>query len=351
MTSDRVPDPVSQSHPQADHSDKAILTGPPRRKPFIYIGLLLGAALIGAGLWFVLARPKSMVRSLVFVSAKDPYILIPKNDGTKFEVYQRAQAALVKSRFVISAALKQREPEPVANLAIIQKQPDPIQWLEKELQVDFSVSPETMRISLRGDNTQEMIILVNAVTKAYLNEIVDKEKNKRLDRMEQLKKAFARFDEYKQRKKRTLDDLIRAAGTGNSKLLELKKQIASVQLTDFIQELSRVRLRKLLVLGQIKVKKAGEKADKEGQVVISKLEEEAAIFSEQEKLIEQQLESLAREDSFLNRDNLDLESLNAELLRSETYWKKVVQEIDSLEIEQGAPSRITLPEEAIVVGS
>ncbi len=106
--------------------------------------------------------------------------------------------------------MKEVKPEPVAKLSIIQEQTDPIQWLEREIQVDFAAGPETMRISLRGDNTREMLLIVNAVTKAYLNAIVDKEKNKRLDRLEQLKQTFVILEEKRQAKKRTLEDVIEA---------------------------------------------------------------------------------------------------------------------------------------------
>jgi len=434
----------------------------------VMVGLFF-SGLVAVSLWFLLPLPKKMARSLLFVSSKDPYILFPRNDGYSFDMYQRSQVALAKSRFVISAALKQREPEPIANLAILQEQTDAIQWLEKELQVDFSVSPETMRISLRGDNIREMLLVVNAVTTAYLNEIVDKEKNKRLDRMEQLKKAFQRFDEYRQKKKRTLDDLVKAAGTGNSHLLLFKQQIALQQLgmakTELADIRSQVRRLQVKIASQIMLERRGEDlamalycqpplafpptgtvsmaiagilmreraqetqipafvkeqveefiqkdtefrkyVKREGELTnliaalhkvnppdapkepllaneeelnkvratmeakrkeirpkyldrilreakmnstsnLAQLQVEKNYLLQLEKILEMDVEQLAKDDQFLNKSNLDLESLNDELARSDIYWKKVAGEIENLEVEQAAPSRITPLEEAVI---
>jgi len=410
-----------------------------------------------------------MVRSLLFVSSKDPYILFPRNDGYSFDMYQRSQIAAVKSRFVISAALKQRDPDTIANLAIIQEKPDPIQWLEKELQVDFSVSPEQMRISLRGDNTGEMKLLVNAVTKAYLTEFVDREKNKRLDRLEQLKRAFSKIDEQKQKKKGNLDAVIKTAGTGDSHLLLFKQQMALQQLSMAKNELADIRtqVRRLQVkiASQMMQDRRGEdlalalycqpplafpptgtvsmaiagilmreraqesqipafvkeqvedliRTDPEFRKYVKRENEltnliaalhkvnppdapkEPVLANEEEltkvratmetkrkeirpkyldrilreakmnstsslaqlqveknylllleKNVESDVEQFVKDDQFLNKSNLDLESMKDELARTEIYWKKVAGEIDNLEVEQAAPSRISQLEEAII---
>ncbi|HWY86582.1 MAG TPA: polysaccharide biosynthesis tyrosine autokinase [Gemmataceae bacterium] len=420
-------------------------------------------------LWFLLPLPKQMVRSLLFVSSKDPYILFPRNDGYSFDMYQRSQIAAVKSRFVISAALKQRDPDTIANLAIIQEKPDPIQWLEKELQVDFSVSPEQMRISLRGDNTGEMKLLVNAVTKAYLTEFVDREKNKRLDRLEQLKRAFSKIDEQKQKKKGNLDAVIKTAGTGDSHLLLFKQQMALQQLSMAKNELADIRtqVRRLQVkiASQMMQDRRGEdlalalycqpplafpptgtvsmaiagilmreraqesqipafvkeqvedliRTDPEFRKYVKRENEltnliaalhkvnppdapkEPVLANEEEltkvratmetkrkeirpkyldrilreakmnstsslaqlqveknylllleKNVESDVEQFVKDDQFLNKSNLDLESMKDELARTEIYWKKVAGEIDNLEVEQAAPSRISQLEEAII---
>jgi succinoglycan biosynthesis transport protein ExoP len=78
------------------------------------------------------------------------------------------------------------------------------------------------------------------------------------------------------------------------------------------------------------------------------LQVEKNYYLQLEKILETDVEQLIKEDQFLNKSNLDLESIKDDLARSETYWKRVATEIDSLEVEQSAPARITLLEEAII---
>ena len=75
----------------------------PHSKSFIVGSVLSG--LVMTCLWFLLPQPKQMARSLLSVSAQDPFILFPKNNGPNFDMFKRAQTFLVKSRFVLFTAL------------------------------------------------------------------------------------------------------------------------------------------------------------------------------------------------------------------------------------------------------
>jgi polysaccharide biosynthesis transport protein len=227
--------------------------------PAFVVGTLLSGSVV-ALLWYLQPAPKQIARSLLFVSANHPFILFPRNDGYNFEMYQRSQVALVKSRFVLNAALKEETPEPVAKLSLIQEQPDPIQWLEREIQVDFAVSPETMRISMRGDNTREMPIIVNAVKKVYLDQIVGKEKKERIERLEMLEKAFSKVDEDKKKIKLDLEKLSKAAGGGNAQLLQINQLIKMEELGMAKKELADTRFQLAKLNGKIESQMARERA-------------------------------------------------------------------------------------------
>src|SRR5262249_20730421 len=100
------------------------------------------------------------------------YILFPGANQQDPGSFQRMQAARAKSRLVLTAALKQPK---VADLATIRNQVEPIEWLEKEVKADYSAGPDSLTIFMNGDNPEELKILVNAITDAYLNEVVYKE--------------------------------------------------------------------------------------------------------------------------------------------------------------------------------
>ncbi len=119
--------------------------------------------------------------------------------STKFENYQKTQLALIKSKLVLNAAL--REPK-VANLPIVLSSNDPVAWLEKDIRVDPSGSLEIVRVSLSGDNAADLKIIVDAVAKAYITEVLDKQLKRRRDRLEELKRLC---DLYEDELKRAQD--------------------------------------------------------------------------------------------------------------------------------------------------
>src|SRR5690349_7538250 len=66
------------------------------------------------------------------------------------------QAFLIRDRYVLNAAL--REPG-IANLSTLKDQFDPLQWLAKEIKVEFP-DPEFMHITLSGNRPDELLQVV-----------------------------------------------------------------------------------------------------------------------------------------------------------------------------------------------
>src|SRR5262249_4437826 len=109
------------------------------------------------------------VYTLVEVTKPRP-LLGPRLSGEDdFDDYRRTQAALVKSRFVLNAAL--RDPK-VAHLASLRAKSDPLEWMADQVRVDFAPGPTIMRIGMDGDNFAELSLMVNAIRDAYLREAV-----------------------------------------------------------------------------------------------------------------------------------------------------------------------------------
>ncbi len=61
----------------------------------------------------------------------------------------------------------------VSNYRMIREQVDPIEWLQQNLKVEFIANSELMEISLIGEDPQELAGIVNAVKKAYIEEVVN----------------------------------------------------------------------------------------------------------------------------------------------------------------------------------
>jgi capsular exopolysaccharide synthesis family protein len=207
----------------ATHPLLAILQALQRRW---LVAAAIGLAMMGLTAlfaWFVMPPSKYIGRAMLHIEMMPQGVVDPRHQdihGSRelFANYQRTQIAMVKSRPVLRAALK--EPE-VAELSLVREQGDPVGWLEAVILVDFSVAPEIMRVSMRGDRPQELALLVNAIVKAYLREIVNKEHHERTAELVQANQILSKYEEKLRGKRDQLRKLQEAAGSGNEKTLEI----------------------------------------------------------------------------------------------------------------------------------
>jgi len=232
------------------------LLGALRRRwlPALLVGLLVGAAL-SMTIWLLRPRPKHSVRSLIHIAAVPPSVLFKTGDGHRFDMYQRSQVALVRSRYVLTNALG----KPAAkNLKLLDEEPDPLLWLEKELRADFLLGPEVLRISIEGNNPDELKTLINLITDSYLDEIGNREYNQRTERHDFLKDLHRKYEEKIQRRKDNLRDLAKAAGSGSAQNLILKQALAMQEsaqakneLVSVQSEIRKIDVKIAMLLGEV----------------------------------------------------------------------------------------------------
>src|SRR5439155_22089181 len=197
---------------------------------------------------WLLTPTRYTARSLLDVAANPPKVLFAtgENRGDPFHTFQKKQVALIKSRPVLTAAL--RLPK-AADLRIVRQQIEPVEWLEQKIQADYTIAPDILKVSLTGEWPEEVLVLVDAVTEAYLQEIVNKEPQRRLERLDQLKELYNTHEDTLRRKRQALRDLSAAAGSSDAKTLALKHRFAIEQLALAEKELMDLQsqLRKLQV--------------------------------------------------------------------------------------------------------
>lgn len=170
-----------------------------RRRWILVLGMgLVAAAAAGCGLWILFPESSSAVALFQVSSEPQKLVFDSAAEATKFEVLQNTQLALLKSNFVLQAAI--RDPS-VASLSILAGESDPVTWLTDNLEVDFPNRSEILRISLSGDGLPEDLRqLVDAVAKAYQNEVVYKERQRRLTVRDALAKALDNITDELNRK-------------------------------------------------------------------------------------------------------------------------------------------------------
>lgn len=152
-----------------------------RRSPWLVTLVVVVAAAAAAAVWVFLPVPKMTGYALFQIHASQPHILNP-SDKQDFNLFRQSQAAMVKNRVVLNAALR----DPAVRGAAVLKGDDKLTALENALKVDFKVGPEFMRVAIEGDNGDELRAVINAVAQAYLDDVVNKKKNMNADRRTKL---------------------------------------------------------------------------------------------------------------------------------------------------------------------
>src|SRR5262245_45368957 len=128
----------------------------------VCVALILAAA-AGTATWLWFPPSKVTARTVLKIDPNIKFLFAVGTTPNPTE-FQRTQIALLKSRQVLSGALKQPG---VGELVTVQAQPDPLLWLEKEVNVDFLAAQNMMRITMSGHNRGDLITLVTAVRKSY----------------------------------------------------------------------------------------------------------------------------------------------------------------------------------------
>ncbi len=178
---------------------------------------------------FALMRVASVEPRMVFKTVEE------QGD---FPTYLKTQMALIRSRFVLNAAL--RRPG-VSELSIVRQQKVPVEWLEKTISVDTYNSPEILRISMIGDQPEEMALLVNAVKDAYLEEVVLAERKQRIARLSDLERIYADTEKKVRQRNERISNLAKQLGSGDSKALTNKQQMALEYIAQLRREHSRLK--------------------------------------------------------------------------------------------------------------
>ena len=154
--------------------------------PALALALTLGS-IAGILTWIFLPQGFEAVAWLRVRDKSGMYGAGTGRDNAEFEAFRKTQVQLVKSPFVLTSAL--RRPG-ITGLSLFAGEDDPVGYLMKYLTVAAPMESEVIQVRLRGENAKEVTQIVNAVTQAYLTDIVNKEKSERLQRRDTLERKY-----------------------------------------------------------------------------------------------------------------------------------------------------------------
>jgi succinoglycan biosynthesis transport protein ExoP len=157
-----------------------------------------------------------------------------KQRSTEFLTYRDTQKGFIKSRAVLTSALRSPKIADCRTLAAIQY---PVEWLMKELNVDEQISPEFLKISLQGEYPEDLAQIVNCVKDSYLNEVVYNERNKRIENLRKAEESHGEVDKRVRAAQANIERLAKNLGSVDPKLLIHDQGRIQQKISDLDKEL------------------------------------------------------------------------------------------------------------------
>ena len=371
------------------------------------------ALLFGTVLAWLVVPAHFTAFTLLNISSKQQRLVFKTADeDADFFTYQKTQKAMIRSRFVLNAAL--RRPG-IAEMETVRGKTYPVQWLEDTLVVDSDNSPEILKIALHGDRPKELAAIVNAVKDAYLEEVVLSDRKKRIARLNDLERIFEQTEEKVRQKEQRVENLAKQLGTGDAKALSFKQQMALEHFSLLKREHARIRFelmqeqnrdtaggsldsvaltqrsafdgpgpgqqmteqeaRRMLIvsrIGQLKeliTRYEKQVVDQNHPTLLEYREEVASLkkslgqdpdkeesgsgtrldlLKRQEELMSEELDKYAEMVKNIGTSSFELELMKTEIDQIATVSDRVGSEMEALRIELQSPTRVALIQEADV---
>lgn len=207
-----------------------------RRHWALALSLGLLAGVLGGSLAWYFAPAEYLAQTLLELSPRGG-----RGEGEdNVQSYQRSQSALLKSYAVLQGTLERPN---IAELAEVRSQSDPTEWLSKAITLDSLLGPEIIRVSLKGDHSEDVALILNELIKVYMKEAARKEEGRILERMKQLKENYRDCAEKLRERRQTL--LVRQdeIGVDDVDTLRMRQQTTLQQLGSVQTERVRLRLK------------------------------------------------------------------------------------------------------------
>jgi hypothetical protein len=126
----------------------------------------------------------------------------------EFDTYKKTQRLLVKSRFLLIAALRKPEVAKLPSVQAESKSGDAVRWLGSILRVEFPDDANLMSISVSLDDPKEAAALAKAVVDSYMSDVVNMEQDRKRSRLNELERVAAETELDIRNKKQVLHEIL-----------------------------------------------------------------------------------------------------------------------------------------------
>lgn len=191
--------------------------------PALALALVTGVA-FAVPVWLFLPRG---FEAVVWLRIRASGTLLNEGRSVEYDAYRKTQLQLLRSPVVLNAAL--RKPG-ISSLKTITEQDDPQNWLARTIEPVLQGDSEVMQLKFRGAVAEDTAKILNAITSCYLDDIVNKDRQDRLSRRDQLEKKFKENQTELRSRRETFNDLARTLGTRDSQEVATQRGLLMDQL-------------------------------------------------------------------------------------------------------------------------
>ncbi len=247
--------------------------------PSIVLGTIL-ATCASVSTWIFLPRGYEAVAWLR-VRDKSGMLAAGGRDSAEYESYRKTQVSLIKSPFVLTSALRRIG---ISELQIFEDEQDPVGWLTRFIQVTAPMESEVVQVRLRGENAPEVTKIVNAVTAAYLEDIVNKDRAERLGRRDVLEKKYKENMAEVRSRLETFNTLARTLGTRDSSEVATQRSLLLDHLGTLRSQLSQTQRDLSVIDAELAVMDAKARGDITSEDSVPEEMVEAVLARDQQSL-------------------------------------------------------------------
>ena len=305
--------------------------------------VLVAAACMIPAAGFSADRPgaKYTATGLLRISRQAPFIIFPpahQDSEQEFETYKKTQEQLLKSRFVMLAALRKPEVAKLPDVQTVQHVADAVRWLQSLVKVEFPGDAEIMTVSVTTGDPHESATLARAVVDAYFREVVEAERDQKRQRLNELDRACVEKETEIRGKLEDLKKLAETLGVSDSETLTMKQKLALEELYEYRKELRQLQAELRSFKRDLAVQKAvaarrqrcGPRPDSQGDQAAGGFHcrnDRAGVGDQRD------VERLQREAERFGMSTVDIEMMRADIKNLNAVWHEITKERERLRIE------------------
>lgn len=282
-----------------------------------------------------------VVTAMFQVSRQPPSLLgadrQPISDAA-WATFCNTQVALLKSDFVLQAAL--RDPK-IASLPMIRSEDDPVKWLRSHLEVGFRPGSEILAVQMHGnqDDVAQLKQLVDAVVKAYQDDVVYTQRLRVLNTRDALAKAHDRLNDELARKRDESHRIAMAIGSAeHGGVGQIEQQLALKRLDRVETELMRLENEQLAA--QLQAEQATEPTPE--------MKTNLKFYARRVEQLRGRQEELEKKVKASSETSVDLQVRTHEVEQLQRLVDDMTMRLEAMDIEmRGAPDRIRLLQPAM----